>query len=106
MKPDLLSLSPIYHFLWDDCVSNYKIKFKKSAVKELKKINKSEAKKIMLKVSELSTDPRPFNSIKLTNEDKFRIRVGDYRVLYEIIDEILVVNVVKIKHRKEVYRKN
>ena len=86
-------------------MSNYNIAFKKSAVKELKKINKTEAKKIMLKVNELSTDPRPFNSIKLTNENKFRIRIGNYRVLYEIIDEMLIVNIVKIKHRKEVYRK-
>ena len=84
----------------------YKLEFKKSAVKDLKKLNQSEAKKIMLKIKELSTDPRPFNCVKLTNEDKYRIRVGDYRVLYEIIDDMLVVNVVKIKHRREVYRKN
>ena len=84
----------------------YKLEFKKSAVKDLKKLNQSEAKKIMLKIKELSTDPRPFNCVKLTNEDKYRIRVGDYRVLYEIIDDILVVNVVKVKHRREVYRKN
>ena len=84
----------------------YKLEFKKSAIKDLKKLNQSEAKKIMLKIKELSTDPRPFNCVKLTNEDKYRIRVGDYRVLYEIIDDILVVNVVKVKHRREVYRKN
>ena len=59
-----------------------------------------------LKIKGLATEPRPFNCIKLTNEEKYRIRVGDYRVLYEIIDDILVINVVKVKHRREVYRKN
>jgi len=84
----------------------YKLEFKKSALKDLKKITPAEAKKIILKIKGLATEPRPFNCIKLTNEEKYRIRVGDYRVLYEIIDDILVINVVKVKHRREVYRKN
>ena len=87
-------------------MSNYKIEFKKSALKEIKKINKTDAKKIMLRIGELASEPRPFNCIKLTNDDKYRVRVGDYRVLYEIIDDLLVINVVKIKHRKEVYKQN
>ncbi|WDE95595.1 type II toxin-antitoxin system RelE/ParE family toxin [Lentisphaera profundi] len=87
-------------------MSNYKIEFKKSALKEIEKINKTDAKKIMIRIGELASEPRPFNCIKLTNDDKYRVRVGDYRVLYEIIDELLVINVVKIKHRKEVYKQN
>ena len=87
-------------------MSNYKIEFKKSALKEIKKINKTDAKKIMVRIGELASEPRPFNCIKLTNDDKYRVRVGDYRVLYEIIDDLLVINVVKIKHRKEVYKQN
>ena len=87
-------------------MSNYKIEFKKSALKEIKKINKTDAKKIMARIGELASEPRPFNCIKLTNDDKYRVRVGDYRVLYAIIDDLLVINVVKIKHRKEVYKQN
>jgi mRNA interferase RelE/StbE len=85
-------------------VAKYKIEIKKSAVKELKKIPKNDLKKIFSKIASLGSDPRPNDSKKLSGDEKYRIRQGKYRILYEIIDDILVVYVVKVGHRKEVYR--
>jgi mRNA interferase RelE/StbE len=85
-------------------VAKYKIEFKKSAVKELDKVLKSDLKRIIRKISSLEYNPRPSDSKKLSNSEKYRIRQGRYRVLYEIVDDILVVYVVKIGHRKDVYR--
>ena len=53
----------------------------------------------------LSENPRPFGSKKLTNDEKYRVRVGNYRILYEIHEDIITVEVVKIGHRKDVYKK-
>ncbi|MBI1647752.1 type II toxin-antitoxin system RelE/ParE family toxin [Capnocytophaga sp. 051621] len=53
----------------------------------------------------LEENPRPFGYKKLTNDDKYRIRVGDYRILYKIFENIVTVEIVKVSHRKEVYKK-
>lgn len=85
-------------------MGKYKIQVKKSAEKELGKIPKKELIKILNKIESLSNNPYPVGSIKLTNEEKYRIRVGNYRVLYKVEDNILTVFVVKVGHRKEIYR--
>ena len=53
----------------------------------------------------LADEPRPFGYTKLTGEDSYRIRVGDYRILYKIFEDIVTVEIVKVSHRKEVYKK-
>ena len=85
-------------------MEKYKIQVKKSAEKELAKIPKKELIKILDKITGLSGNPHPVGSIKLTNEEKYRVRVGNYRVLYKVEDKILTVFVVKVGHRKEIYR--
>ena len=85
-------------------MAKYKILVKKSAEKELGKIPKKELLKILDKIKNLSDDPHPTGSIKLTNQEKYRIRVGNYRILYTVEDNILTVFVVKIGHRKDIYR--
>ena len=85
-------------------MAKYKIQVKKSAEKELGKIPKKDLIKILNKIESLSDDPHPVGSIKLTNEEKYRIRIGNYRVLYKIEDDILTIFVVKVGHRKEIYR--
>ena len=83
----------------------YKIKLSKLAIKNLKKFKKSDFKKISIKIDKLSKNPRPSNSKKLKNQkDFFRIRVGDYRIIYQIKDSILLVLVFKIGHRKDIYK--
>ncbi len=85
-------------------MAKYKVEVKKSAEKELREIPKIELLKILEKIKSLSDDPHPTGSIKLTNQEKYRLRVGNYRVLYKIEENILTVFIVKVGHRKNIYR--
>jgi mRNA interferase RelE/StbE len=82
----------------------YKIEIKKSAAKEIKKLPANDLKKVLKKIASLSGNPRPHDCLKLSADEKYRIRCGIYRILYEIRDEILLIIVVKVAHRKDVYR--
>ena len=83
----------------------YKITIKASAQKELEKIQKPFRIKIISAISELADNPRPPGCKKLVNFDNhYRIRVGEYRCIYKIIDNQLIVDVIKVAHRKDVYR--
>ena len=83
----------------------FKIEIRRSAAKELEKIKGKDQERIILKIRSLASDPRQPGSKKLSGEEKYRIRQGDYRILYEIKDEVVTVVVVKIRHRRDVYRK-
>jgi mRNA interferase RelE/StbE len=84
---------------------NYKILWKKSAIKEIAKIPKEIALNIYDSISGLKNNPRKKGSRKLRgSEVLYRIRVNEYRVIYSIYDDILVIEIIKIAHRKEVYR--
>ncbi len=85
-------------------MAKYKIQVKRSAERELGEILKKELLKILDTIKNLSDNPHPPGSIKLTNQEKYRVRVGKYRILYQIEDNILTVFVVKVGHRKDVYR--
>lgn len=86
-------------------MNEYQIEFTKAASKQLKKLPSEEQTRIRDKIDELADNPRPDGVVKLTNsENSYRIRVGNYRVLYDIFDDILLVSVVKVRHRKDVYR--
>jgi len=83
----------------------YRIEFKPSAAKEFSQLPKNIQKRIAAKVNTLADNPRPRGVEKLEGrENRYRIRVGDYRVTYEIHDEVLLVLVVRIGHCREVYR--
>jgi len=82
----------------------YKILFKKSAQKDLKKIPKGYISKILEKIEILSKDPYPTGCKKLANSDSYRIRIADYRVIYSVYDVVEIVQIERIRHRKEVYR--
>ncbi|HPG41987.1 MAG TPA: type II toxin-antitoxin system RelE/ParE family toxin [bacterium] len=83
---------------------NYKIEIKKSAAKELDQLPVKDLHKIIEKIQGLSVNPRPPGCVKLTDQEKYRIRVGRYRILYSIEDKMLVVYIVKIAHRKDAYK--
>ena len=70
----------------------------------VRRIAKKEVPKILKTIQGLADNPRPISSKKLTNEELYRIRIGNYRILYEIYDDRLVVLVVKAGHRKDVYK--
>jgi len=82
----------------------YKVFFKKSVWKDFESIQKKELKIILEKIESLSENPRPQGSIKLSGQERYRLRQGRYRILYSIQDEKLTVWVVKVAHRKKVYR--
>ncbi|MGV7224980.1 MAG: type II toxin-antitoxin system RelE family toxin [Nitrospinales bacterium] len=84
----------------------YRIEFKRSAAKALKKIPKSDQKRVAERIDSLSEKlPDPAKT-KMKGDNPFhRIRVGDYRIIYEIHGDILLIVVLKIGHRKEVYRR-
>jgi len=84
-------------------MESYNIEIKKSATKEIEKLPKAMLKKVVDKIQSLANTPRPAGCKKLTADEKYRVRVGDYRILYSIEDKKLVIYVVKVGHRKKVY---
>jgi mRNA interferase RelE/StbE len=85
-------------------VANYKLLIKPSAAKELEDLPPKIRKQIANRIQHLCSEPRPFGSEKLSGQDKFRIRQGDYRILHAIHDDEGSIVIVKIGHRREVYR--
>ncbi len=85
-------------------MGRYSIELVGSIRKDLRRIAKKEVPKILKTIQGLADNPRPISSKKLTNEELYRIRIGHYRILYEIYDDRLVVLVVKAGHRKDVYK--
>ncbi|MFQ4146058.1 type II toxin-antitoxin system RelE/ParE family toxin [Chlorogloeopsis sp. ULAP02] len=83
----------------------YKVEFSKGALKQFNKLSLELQERIQRKIDELANDPRPSGVVKLKNgENRYRVRVGNYRILYNICDDILLITVVRIGHRREVYR--
>ena len=86
-------------------MASLRIEFARSATKDLRGIDRKWIPKIVAEIAGLAEDPRPDGCKKLVgSEHTYRIRIGDYRVIYDIQDEILVVLIVRIRHRRDVYR--
>jgi mRNA interferase RelE/StbE len=86
-------------------VEKYKVSIKRSAVKEIEAIpQKKERQRIIRRIGQLANDPRPPGSKKLSGLDKYRVRQGIYRIVYSIEAMELIVVVVKVGYRKDVYR--
>jgi len=85
-------------------MAKYKVTFKKSVAKDLRKIANPDIKRILGRIDELADDPRGAGCTKLSAQERYRVRVGLYRIIYEIQDTALVVQVVKVGHRSHVYR--
>ena len=85
-------------------MAEYEILFKESVYKDFKKIPKKDLQKILLKIEALRTDSRPSGSEKLTGQELYRVRQGNYRIPYSIHDNQLTIWVIKVGHRKDIYR--
>ena len=83
----------------------FQIIWSESAAKELKKLDKTVAKRIFKKVSELNENPYHFDVTKMVGDPYFRLRVGDYRVIFDIQNDMLRILILKVGHRKKVYKK-
>jgi len=82
----------------------YKLFFKKSVQKDFDSIPKKDLKRILSRIESLSEDLRPKGCEKLTGQERYRLRQGRYRIVYSIQDDELTVWVVKVAHRKDIYR--
>jgi len=83
----------------------YKIYFRRSVLKDLEKVPKKDILKIIKRIEALAHNPRPAGCEKISGLARYRIRQGDYRIIYSIQDDVLTIWIVKIGHRRDVYRK-
>ena len=85
-------------------MASYSLEIKRSAAKEISAFRKADCQRIVAKIQLLASNPRPNGCEKLSGAEKYRIRQGDYRILYEIVDSTKLVIIVKVGNRKEAYR--
>lgn len=86
-------------------MSRYRVEIARRAVKAIVKLPRQDQQKIRAAIDLLADEPRPPSCTKLTGEDSvYRVRVGDHRILYEVLDARLVVQVVRVGHRRDVYQ--
>ena len=85
-------------------MASYKLFFKKSVQKDFDAVPKKDLKRILKRIEALAEDPRPPGCEKLTGQKRYRLRQGRYRIVYSIQDDELTVWVVKVGHRKNIYR--
>ena len=83
----------------------FKIQWRNSTKKDLRSLPRQEVARVVSAVGELATNPLPHGSQKLSGSERtYRIRVGDYRIIYEVFAESQIVEVQRVRHRKDVYR--
>ena len=86
-------------------MARYRVLIKASAAKEIEKIsNRSDRRRVVRRIQNLADDPRPSGCEKLSGQDRYRVRQGVYRIVYSVEDDRLIVHVVKVGHRRDVYR--
>ena len=87
-------------------MGKYRIVFRKSVVQDLRPIPNRDLRKILAAIESLSEEPRPSGIERLSGQERYRVRQGNYRIIYEINDKQVVVTVVKVGHRKDIYRRS
>lgn len=86
-------------------MASYRVEIARSAAKDFRAIDRKWIPKILAVIESLESNPRPAGCKKLTGSDHtYRVRIGDYRVVYDIQDDLLIILVVRIRHRRDVYR--
>lgn len=85
-------------------MASYELVFKKSVAKDLREFPKADVRRILQRIRSLADEPRPPGCEKLSGQERYRLRQGVYRIVYEIDDRVLIVLVVKVAHREDVYR--
>jgi len=85
-------------------MASYRLVFKRSVAKDLRSIPNADVARILKRIASLAEDPTPPSSEKLSGQERYRVRQGAYRIIYEIRTDELIVTVVKVGHRRHVYR--
>lgn len=85
-------------------MARYELRFKASVAKDLRNVPPADVRRILARIDTLRDDPRPPGSEKLSAQERYRLRQGNYRILYTVADVEIVVEIVKVGHRREIYR--
>jgi mRNA interferase RelE/StbE len=85
-------------------MAKYSISFKESVAKDLRSISNQDVQRILLRIDTLAVNPRGEGCIKLSGQNLYRVRQGLFRIIYEIMDDRLVIHVIKVAHRSSVYK--
>lgn len=85
--------------------ARYRIEFAPRAARQFRKLPSNVQQRLRPAIDKLAENPRPPGSERIQGQDLYRVRVGDYRVVYEVRDQVLVVLITKVGHRREVYRR-
>ncbi len=85
-------------------MARYDLVVRRPVLKDLDRVPKADMKRILIAIQSLADNPRPPQASKLTGQERYRLRCGVYRILYTIEDDRLIVTVVMVGHRKDVYR--
>ena len=87
-------------------MARYELRFMPSVAKDLRDVPRADVQRVLARVEALRDDPRPPGAEKLSGQERYRVRQGQYRILYTVTDAELVVEVVKVGHRRDVYRES
>jgi len=87
-------------------MARYRLLVKRSVARDLRGIPKADVRRLLKRIRDLADDPRPRRAVRLAGINKYRLRQGRYRILYTIEDDNLIVHVIKVAHRREVYRRS
>ena len=87
-------------------MASYSLVFKKSVAKDLRSIPSKDVKRVLNRINLLRENPRAEGCVKLSSQEKYRVRQGVYRIVYEIQDAELVILIVKVAHRGQVYKRS
>jgi mRNA interferase RelE/StbE len=85
-------------------MAHYNLRFKSTVTKDMRGIPQADVVRILARIENLRENPRPLDCEKLSAQERYRVRQGSYRILYTIEDSALIVEIVKVGHRREVYR--
>lgn len=85
-------------------MAHYELRFKTSVAKDLRAIPRADVKRVLARIETLRDDPRPPGSEKLAGKECYRVRQGNYRILYTVADAKVIVEIIKVGHRREIYR--
>ena len=86
-------------------MARYELSVRQSVRKDVERIPRKDLTRILDKIEALRDEPRPPGSVKLSGREYYRIRQGDYRIVYEVQDEVLIIVLIKVGHRRGVYKK-
>ena len=85
-------------------MASYRLEIKRSAARELGDLPAKDRGRVIARIQALAEDPRPPGAERLSGQERYRVRQGDYRILYEVHDQVLMIVVVKLGNRRDVYR--